>query len=74
MCGIIGYVGPKTAEPLLVEGLRRVEYRGYDSTGLATLMDGKRVSAVNGGGKAVGEVGKTAIELVAKLGPLLGLA
>src|SRR5438067_6559050 len=41
MCGIIGYVGPKTAEPLLVEGLRRVEYRGYDSTGLATLMDGQ---------------------------------
>ena len=41
MCGIIGYVGPKTAEPLLVEGLRRVEYRGYDSTGLGTLMDGQ---------------------------------
>jgi glucosamine--fructose-6-phosphate aminotransferase (isomerizing) len=37
MCGIIGYVGPKEAEPILVEGLRRVEYRGYDSTGVATL-------------------------------------
>lgn len=37
MCGIVGYVGRKEAEPLLVEGLRRLEYRGYDSAGLATL-------------------------------------
>src|ERR1700758_5485682 len=37
MCGIVGYVGPREAEPVLVEGLRRLEYRGYDSAGLATL-------------------------------------
>jgi glucosamine--fructose-6-phosphate aminotransferase (isomerizing) len=37
MCGIIGYVGHKEAEPVLVEGLRRLEYRGYDSAGMATL-------------------------------------
>lgn len=37
MCGIIGYVGCREAEPILVEGLRRLEYRGYDSAGLATL-------------------------------------
>src|SRR5271156_6860237 len=37
MCGILGYVGPRKAEPILVEGLRRLEYRGYDSAGLATL-------------------------------------
>ena len=37
MCGIVGYVGRKVAEPILVEGLRRLEYRGYDSSGLATL-------------------------------------
>src|SRR5437588_2227111 len=37
MCGIIGYVGQREAEPILVEGLRRLEYRGYDSAGLATL-------------------------------------
>jgi glucosamine--fructose-6-phosphate aminotransferase (isomerizing) len=37
MCGIFGYVGRREAEPLLVEGLRRLEYRGYDSAGVATL-------------------------------------
>ena len=40
MCGIIGYAGGKEAEPILVEGLRRLEYRGYDSAGLATLAGG----------------------------------
>jgi glucosamine--fructose-6-phosphate aminotransferase (isomerizing) len=37
MCGIIGYVGKKAASPVLLEGLRRLEYRGYDSAGVATL-------------------------------------
>jgi glucosamine--fructose-6-phosphate aminotransferase (isomerizing) len=39
MCGIIGYVGKKAASPILLEGLRRLEYRGYDSAGLAVLHD-----------------------------------
>ena len=37
MCGIIGYVGPRPAGPILMEGLKRLEYRGYDSAGLAVL-------------------------------------
>jgi len=37
MCGIVGYVGPRDAAPILLEGLRRLEYRGYDSAGLAIL-------------------------------------
>ncbi len=40
MCGIIGIIGKNDAAPRLVEGLRRLEYRGYDSAGVATLVDG----------------------------------
>lgn len=40
MCGIVGYVGQKTAAPLVVEGLRRLEYRGYDSAGVCALSEG----------------------------------
>src|SRR6266436_3329655 len=41
MCGIVGYTGPRQAAPLLLEGLRRLEYRGYDSAGLALIEDGR---------------------------------
>ena len=37
MCGIVGYLGMKQAVPMLVSGLKRLEYRGYDSAGLAVL-------------------------------------
>lgn len=43
MCGIVGYTGRHEASPILVAGLRRLEYRGYDSAGLATLVDGRMV-------------------------------
>jgi len=41
MCGIVGYVGEKNAVAIIVEGLKRLEYRGYDSAGLAVLQEGK---------------------------------
>ena len=40
MCGIVGYTGPRSAGPILIEGLRRLEYRGYDSAGIALVDDG----------------------------------
>ena len=40
MCGIVGYVGPDEALPIVLGGLRRLEYRGYDSAGVAVLADG----------------------------------
>src|SRR5436309_9982053 len=49
MCGIVGYVGPDQALPILLEGLRRLEYRGYDSAGVAVL-DG-HVQVVKRAGK-----------------------
>ena len=41
MCGIVGYIGSQQATPIVLDGLRRLEYRGYDSAGIATLHDGK---------------------------------
>jgi glucosamine--fructose-6-phosphate aminotransferase (isomerizing) len=41
MCGIVGYVGPKPLLPVLMDGLRRLEYRGYDSAGVAVVRDGQ---------------------------------
>ena len=41
MCGIVGYVGPKPLMPVLIEGLRRLEYRGYDSAGVAVVRNGQ---------------------------------
>ena len=50
MCGIVGYVGPKEAAPILLQGLKRLEYRGYDSAGVA-LLNGSGVQVVKRPGK-----------------------
>src|SRR3984885_15568765 len=52
MCGIVGYVGSKSAAPIIVDGLRRLEYRGYDSAGIA-IHDGKSIEIVRTLGKLV---------------------
>ena len=60
MCGIVGYVGKSEAIPVLLEGLRRLEYRGYDSAGVATLEEGvivvrKEVGRIDNLQRAVSE-------------------
>ena len=50
MCGIVGYVGPRVATPLLIDGLKRLEYRGYDSAGIA-IMNGTGVETRKKAGK-----------------------
>ncbi len=62
MCGIVGYVGPDQALPIVMEGLRRLEYRGYDSAGVA---------CIDGGLRTVKRAGKLA-ELEAALGAVEG--
>ena len=54
MCGIIGYTGERDASPLLLDGLQRLEYRGYDSAGIAVLdasMDDAEINVIKGAGK-----------------------
>lgn len=57
MCGIIGILGEKEAAPLLLEGLKRLEYRGYDSAGIATLENG-HIQRCRASGKIVNLEGK----------------
>ena len=53
MCGIVGVLGRHEAAPLLVEALKRLEYRGYDSAGIATVDDGRRLDRRRAVGKLV---------------------
>lgn len=51
MCGIVGYIGKKQAYPILIKGLHRLEYRGYDSSGVAIVNDGKNINIIKAKGK-----------------------
>ena len=54
MCGIVGYIGEKQAQPILVAGLKRLEYRGYDSAGIATMSPRSKVTLLRAKGKVSG--------------------
>ncbi|MDH3997868.1 MAG: glutamine--fructose-6-phosphate transaminase (isomerizing) [Desulfuromonadales bacterium] len=65
MCGIVGYIGPQDATPIVLDGLRRLEYRGYDSAGIATL-DQERINIRRAEGKLLN------LEQVLRDAPLSG--
>ncbi|MGA0873129.1 MAG: glutamine--fructose-6-phosphate aminotransferase, partial [Phycisphaerales bacterium] len=70
MCGIVAYIGRKPALPVLLEGLKRLEYRGYDSAGLA-ILNGELKTA-----RAVGRVSalESVVEQQGGFGGSLGIA
>jgi len=83
MCGIVGYVGPRKARPLLLAGLEKLEYRGYDSAGISVLHEDRidavravgNLSALRGAIEACGgrESGRGAVALAERLQPGTGI-
>lgn len=71
MCGIVGYVGKKNAQDILVNGLKRLEYRGYDSAGIVTLDNSGQATLLRAKGKVIelaSKVSKSSLEDVVGIG------
>ena len=66
MCGIVGYIGKRQAYPILIKGLKRLEYRGYDSAGVALINDSAQLNVYKAKGKVAG------LEAVAEKGDTTG--
>src|SRR5215470_1446738 len=66
MCGIVGYIGAKEAVPVILDGLRRLEYRGYDSAGIAVAGNGDGLQVRRAAGKLCN------LEEVVRRNPLAG--
>ncbi|MBU4251682.1 MAG: glutamine--fructose-6-phosphate transaminase (isomerizing) [Candidatus Omnitrophica bacterium] len=69
MCGIVGYIGAREAQPILLAGLKRLEYRGYDSSGIALILPHKKNIGIR---KAPGKI--SVLEKLVKSKPLCGMA
>ena len=68
MCGIVGYIGAREAQPVLLAGLKRLEYRGYDSSGIALILPHKKNIGIR---KAPGKI--SVLEKLVKNKPLCGM-
>jgi len=69
VCGIVGYIGAREAQPILLAGLKRLEYRGYDSSGIALILPHKKNIGIR---KAPGKI--SVLEKLVKSKPLCGMA
>ena len=67
MCGIVGYIGERPAQEILLAGLKRLEYRGYDSSGIAIILENKKTPSIR---KSPGKI--SVLEKLLKIKPLAG--